>query len=54
MIMHNFFKSPAASAGAIRLGVVPSGFAPKFSSAFPPGGLENAVQDHLENEMSGR
>ena len=40
MIVNNSFKSPAASAGAIRLGVVSSGFAPKFSSALPPGGLE--------------
>lgn len=40
MVMLNIFKSPAASAGAIRLGVVSSGFAPKFSSALPPGGLE--------------
>lgn len=52
MLMHSFFKSLAASAGAIRLGVVSSGFAPKFSSAFPPGGLEIAVHDHLESEMS--
>ena len=40
MIVNNPFKSPAVSAGAIRLGEVPSGFAPKFSSALPPGGLE--------------
>ena len=41
MVVNNIFKSPAASAGAIRLGMVSSGFAPKFSSALPPGGLES-------------
>ena len=36
----SLFNPPAASAGAIRLDMVSSGLASKFSPALPPGGLE--------------
>ena len=37
----SLFNPPAASAGAIRLDMVSSGLASKFSPVLPPGGMEN-------------